>query len=331
MFVAVIPPITNVSITPLVIPEPLAANRRLWRGHSLASGITRSTSNSTSVFYSFIDDRNASGTVDQGDDFVVSEYVVAGTNAVPATSWRAPLYSALLSPSYGLACVNYLSTNDEVFFTGEPNGEIHAWAANTATGALQRQLFSAQYAGMAWHQLAAYRDSGSSGSGSEGLSGLCVDPTNPAVCNVVYWRPQSQLWAPAQMSQTAPITHILPDPSNGGWCSKVNVRIWDGEGNRSLPFLQYSLDGTNWTDATVWTLDGTPYRVTMGGVEAMPTGSTHAFIWNAPQDLGRNFTNSVLLRARSHDSTLWGDWSAPTVYNVDVPGGAPLGSLLIMR
>src|ERR1035437_8415090 len=39
----------------------------------------------------------------------------------------------------------------------------------------------------------------------EGLVGLLVAPTNLTVCNVVYWKPQSALWTPVKIPQTAPI------------------------------------------------------------------------------------------------------------------------------
>ena len=299
------------------IPEPTATSRLLWRGHSLASGYARLT-NGTSVLYAFVDDKDLSGAVDEGDDFVVSECLVDGTNALPLTTCRVPLVAAPLSPAYGLACANYLNASNAVVFTGEPDGRVYEWTASDGMGPLQRQLFSAHYLGKAWHQMGAYRGQGTSGSGSEGLVGLCVAPDNADVCRVVYWEPQNQLWTPMQVPQTAPITRILPEPSSGGGYSRVDVRIWDAEGNRSLPQMQYSPDGTNWADASIWRMDGGPYSLAMSGVEAMPTGSMHRLIWNARQDLGGSYSNSVLLRIRSHDITLWGDWSTPVGYQVSV-------------
>ena len=43
---------------------------------------------------------------------------------------------------------------------------------------------------------------------------------------------------------------------------------------------------------------------------AHPSGRTHRLYWDAFQDLGTGFTNTVSLRALARDITLMGDYSA---------------------
>jgi len=71
------------------------------------------------------------------------------------------------------------------------------------------------------------------------LAGLRVDPTNQNVCDVIFWPPQPELWSPASVIQTAPLARILPEPNQGGGVAKVKFRLWDSEGNASLPLLQF--------------------------------------------------------------------------------------------
>jgi hypothetical protein len=135
-------------------PSPTRTNN--WRGYSLDSGFPRQA-NGVSILYTFVDDKNSNGLVDLADDFVTAEYLVSGTNARLLTTNRQPIASPTVAQSYGLASVNFLNQSNEVFFTGEPDGQVFAWTATGSTNPLQRQLFSAHYAGKAWHALAGVK------------------------------------------------------------------------------------------------------------------------------------------------------------------------------
>ncbi|MBI4326909.1 MAG: hypothetical protein HY674_16845, partial [Chloroflexi bacterium] len=117
---------------------------------------------------------------------------------------------------------------------------------------------------------------------------------------------------------TAPLTRILPEPNAGGSLAHVDIRIWDAEGNASLPKLQFLSPGsTVWSNATLVNVDGLIY----GSVSALPTGVTHHLKWHAANDLGAGFTNQVRLRAQAKDVTLEGPWSEEVSYQVSVPSG----------
>jgi len=267
-----------------------------------------------SIFYAFIDDRNTNGWAGVGDDFVLAEYVLSGANVVATNVFRQAVTANPAASSYGLASVNYLNTTNEVLFTGEPDGRVVSWVATNATGPLQRQLFSAHHAGKAWHALAGVKTL----EPGEGLVGLRVEPTNQSRCDVIVWPPQSGLWTPAEVPQTAPITSILPDPNSGHGLATNQIRIWDNEGNAALLELQFRQTNppTAWSNATIVTIDGAAY----GYAATHPTGITHTVVWNAVRDLGAGFTNYILLQARAHDVSLTGNWSPAVAYSLVIPG-----------
>jgi hypothetical protein len=125
---------------------------------------------------------------------------------------------------------------------------------------LQRQLFTAQHAGKAWHALDAVKTL----EPGESLVGLRVDPAAPNTCDLILWPPQQQLPQLASLPNTAPAAAVIPSPNPLGAIAAVTNRLWDAEGNPSTPFLQYQLFGsTNWQYATVTTLDGAPYSTSM--------------------------------------------------------------------
>lgn len=288
--------------------EPPASRRLLWRGHSLNAGTLR-LNNAVSILYAFVDDMNLSGAMDAGDDFVVTEYLYNGAGVVTNPPHRTPLSGSPLASSYGLASVDVLFGNQQVFFTAEPDGRVFSWTAPDATTPLQRQLFSAQHAGQAWHALAGVKalESGQS------LLGLRVDPAAASRCDVILWPPQSELWSPTEVPQTAPITQILSTPNQGRDLARVDVRLWDAEGNAASLLLQYrQTNSVIWSNATIAAINGAAY----GPVAAYPTGQTHQVSWNAGLDLGSGFTNSVRMRARAQDVTLMGEWSAEVAYLV---------------
>jgi hypothetical protein len=143
-----------------------------------------------------------------------------------------------------------------------------------------------------------------------------VNPTNPSICNLIHWPPQTELPRPTSVPQTAPVAGVLPSASPLANLATVTVQVLDAEGNASTPFLQFQFSGaTNWQDATVTTLDGAPYASTLR-VAALPTGVSHTLIWNALTNLGPGVTTNVYLRARARDITLLGDWSAGTPFTV---------------
>lgn len=296
----------------VTMDEPSASKRIVWRGLSLASGYIR-TPGSSSVFYTFTDDLNANGVVDFADDFVTAEYLVSGTNATLLTLSRQSIAALNPAQSYGLASMNFLGGSNEVFFTGEPDGQVFAWTATGATNPLQRQLFSAHHAGKGWHALAGVKtlDAG------EALIGLRVDPASPQRCDVILWPPQTQLPALANLPNTLPAAAVLPSAGTLGGQAAVTVRLWDAEGNAATPFLQFQLSGTtNWQDATLTGLNGGPYSVATR-VAASPAGQNHAVVWNALADLGADTVTNVLLRARARDMTSLGDWSVGTPFAVN--------------
>jgi YD repeat-containing protein len=289
------------------ISEPPASQRLLWRGHSLNAGNLRLT-NAVSIFYTFVDDKNLNEVMDAGDELVVAEYLFSGSTVSPTDLQRVPLSGASLAQSYGLASVDVLYGNQQVFFTAEPDGRVFSWSATNTAAPLQRQLFSTQHTNKAWHALAGVRamDAGQS------LLGLSVDPTVPSRCNVILWPPQSELWSPTEVPQTAPITQIQPTPNQGRDVARVDIRLWDAEGSPAMPRLEFQrTNQTAWSNATI-ALSG----AVNGYVATSPDGQIHQVYWDAARDLGPGFTNIVSLRARAQDITLTGEWSPPMSYTV---------------
>jgi hypothetical protein len=154
-------------------------------------------------------------------------------------------------------------------------------------------------------------------SGGAGLAGLMVDPANPNTCNIIYWPPQTSLPQLPNITETAPSAAVIPSANTLGSNAVVTIRLWDNEGNASTPFLQYQILGsTNWQNATLTALDGTPYNLATR-VTALPTGINHTLGWNALADLGGNIVTNVLLRARAQDFMLVGNWSLPTPFQIN--------------
>jgi hypothetical protein len=313
--------------TSLLLPEPPATNRYLWRGQSLTSGFSRpGQTNGNSVFYVFGDDVNGDGQLDAGDDFVVAEYMLLNTNATLTTLSRQHIASLSVAQSYGLASVNLVNSSNKVFFTGEPDGQVFAWTATGPTNPLNRQLFSAQYVGKSWQALAGVKTL----EPGEGLVGLSVDPTNQNTCGVIFWPSQPQLPQLASLPNTAPAALVLPSINTLGSLAVVTVRLWDAEGNASTPFLQYQFTAaTNWLDATLTALDGAPYS-TNSRVAALPSGTNHTLAWNAMADLGAGVVTNVLLRVRARDFMLVGDWSLPTPFQIDTTSSSTVSTNVVI-
>ena len=302
----------------LTIPEPPAQSSLLWRGSSLTAGNERfMTTNSYSVFSSFVDDKTGNNEIDSGDDFVIAEYLVSGTNASMLTLYRQPIASTRTAQSYGLASVKFLNQSNDVFFTGEPDGQVFAWTATGATNALQRQLFDSSYYGKAWHALIGVKTS----SAGEGLAGLMVDPARPNTCNLIFWPPQTSLPQLPNIMETAPSVAVIPSSNPLGSNSMVTILLWDAEGNSSTPFLQYQILGSpTWQEVTPTSLDNRPYNGDTR-VAALPNGVRHTLSWNALAYFGDNVVTNILLRARARDFMLMGDWSLATPFQINTASG----------
>ncbi len=292
------------------LDEPTGVQIANWRGSAFAVGRPRSA-DQRSLFYTAVDDENANGVIDAADTFVLAEYLLPASASPPFRVTRTAL-SGVGAPSYGQACVDYQNTANDVLFTGQPDGRVFAWIATNSTGPLQRQLFSAHHVGKAWHAMAGVKTL----EPGEGLVGLRVDPTNQNTCEVVFWSPESELWAPPDVAQTAPSASILISPALGNGLATNQVTVWDDEGNASLIEMQFRLVGsTAWeTIMAMVGVDGTSY----GAVSTHPTGTTHQVVWNAAQVFGAGYTNDLKLRARATDVTLTGNWSPEMAYRVEI-------------
>lgn len=205
----------------VLIPEPAATRRKNWPGKNLDAGFLRQdVTNAHSIFYAFIDDKNENDKADTGDDFVLAEFLLQNASGLNKTLFRQPVLSGATNPAYGLAVLNFTNGAGEVFFTGEPDGRVFYWIATNATGPLQRQLFSSHHSGKTWHALAGVKTL----EPGEGLVGLRVDPAAPNTCDVIFWPPQSELWKPADVPQTAPLAAIVTPPASGNGIALVNVQ-----------------------------------------------------------------------------------------------------------
>ena len=290
----------------LRIAEPLGISNLVWRGQSLTSSGLRGT---TSILYTFIDDKNSNGLIDIRDDFVTAEYLMDSTNANRLTLSTQRIPPGVITQSYGLASVNFLNTGKEVFFTGEPDGQVFAWTAKGGTDPLEREMFSADHTGKAWHALAAVKTL----EPGEALMGLRVDPANPNTGDVILWPAQSTLPHPqlATLPQTAPTAVILPSASSLTNLAKVIVRLWDAEGNAAIPYIEYQLSGSSeWRSAKLE--PDLPQALA-----STPTGTNYTLVWNALAALGPGVTTNVLIRARASDLMLTGDWSVGTPFHVE--------------
>ena len=308
----------------MLLPELGADKRLLSKNANAAGSRVRSklpyvmsqngatNYSSSSVITAFVDDANSNGIVDEGDRFCVYEYWLHDTNASVLTLSRTRNVSSVPAQSYGLASVNFLNASNEVFFTGEPDGQVIAWTATGSTNPLQRQLFSAHHAGKAWHALAAVKTL----EPGEGLVGLRVGPAAPNTCHVILWPAQSQLPQLASIPNTAPAAAVLPQSGVAGTLVPLRIRLWDAEGNASTPFLHYQLpDTTNWQDATIALLDGAAYSPT-NKVPALPTGSDHVLVWNGSTVFTNAGPTNLWFRVHAQDMMLVGEWSAPILYSL---------------
>jgi YD repeat-containing protein len=300
------------------IAEPMASNRLAWAGSSIASGLLRAT-NQTSLIYSFMDDVNKNGVFDATDEFVTSEFVLNSTNATRLTLSRRKVESTSVVQAFALATSKMLNHSNEVLFTGEPDGRVYSWRPQNGTNELTASLFSAAHAGKKWMAMASIQPL----EPGEAIVGLKVDPAFPERTEVIFWPSDANFDTNTFLvSETAPQTVVLPSPNSGGSLPLVGVRIWDNEGNRSLPVIQYQVpNSTSWSNATLLAVDGIGYDVitstALNWPLANPSGVEHALLWNAVADLGLGYTNFVLIRARSRDVALTGPYSVATSFRIE--------------
>jgi hypothetical protein len=110
----------------------------------------------------------------------------------------------------------------------------------------------------------------------------------------------------------------------------LRIRLWDSEGNRAMPFLQYSIGTTQaWVNATLVQLDGTNVLSCTNGLSAPPRGADYELAWNVARDVGAAATNAWLrARARDQASTnLFGEWSAAALYRLLACGDCDIDGL----
>ena len=209
---------------------------------------------------------------------------------------RRTLTGAGLAGNYGFAAVRTRAGTSDFLVTAENDGQVFAWLPPTPGSALQRKTLSVAHTGKAWHSLERVQMTG----GADGLAGLRVTPGAPQTADVVFWSPcDLGFTTPPIIQQSLPSARIAATPASGTSHARVDVKLWDSEGNPSQVSLQYqNPPGTGpWTAATLLTIAGQPAAANPS-LAAPPSGATHQLLWNAVQNLGSSFNGGVLLRAR---------------------------------
>ena len=299
------------------LSDPSVTAKLIWRGRSLASGQLRSGANSgASLVYTFIDDKDTSGTVNSGDTFVVGEHELTSPSPQQRTTVALPISSSISSSAVGVTILKRQTPSQpNVVAIGEPDGTVSLWTAPDVGSPLARKIFTTEFKGKSWHQFEVFHEA----NRCEGLVGLLVDPATPSQCQLIHWSPESieaALNGTAPVLNNVPSARILPTPSQGGTTGSLAVRIWDAEAHGSSLELQYQRGGeTNWSNATVNTADGVTFQPTLK-LTSQPAGISHTLVWNAAANLGSAFSGTVLLRTRATDSQT-GDWSPAMPYAVN--------------
>ncbi len=235
----------------------------------------------------------------------IEAYGVAPSNAVSILTWTQEGRAGNETGDTCVAFADLQNSGSALLFLTQPDGTVHFWQLDQQPASIRQHLWTPA-SRHEWSDLTGYNDIGL----GEGLAGVCATTNGHDLC---IWKPD-QVTVLQSFTETPPTTRIMPEPSSGGGYAQVDVRVWDAEGNGSLPVLQYwNTAASNWANAAVSRIDGTAYSMTMS-VTAMPTGSTHTLLWNAGADLGASFSGTVKLRARSVDASGWGTWSEDALY-----------------
>ncbi len=311
-------PLPTGSLTSIATPPATSGGQNLvWQGVTVIGSLMRGDlGTSPSIVQLQIDDKNSTSTVDGADDFVLTETLLSGTQTL--TQSRLAVFSASNLPNC-IASARPANAVSDLLFTGEPGGNVFLWKSPGASAALQRQIFNTQYTGKMWHQLRAWHGL----TAGDSLAGLAVAPATPSTCQVVVWDARAiELTTATTLTQTAPTARVISTPASGAAFSRVNVKLWDSEGNPSRVSLQYQSPPNTgpWLDATLSLIDG----ASVGSAPALTApiqGATHQIIWNAASNLVAAFQGSVLLRARAADFANTGAWSEPMIYTVDTTIG----------
>jgi len=232
-------------------------------------------------------------------------YEVGQSNATSTLEWSQTVPSSTTTGDTCVAFADLQNSGSAILFFTHPNGTVHFWQNDQQPSPIRQHLWTPSFP-HEWSDLSGYNDIAL----GEGLAGVCATTNGHELC---IWEP-GLVAVLESFTETPPTTRIMPEPNAGGGYAQVDVRVWDAEGNGSLPVLQYwNTSASNWQDAAVTRIDGATYAMTMT-VTAMPTGTTHSLLWNAGTDLGSSFNGTVKLRARSVDNSGWGTWSEDALY-----------------
>lgn len=113
------------------------------------------------------------------------------------------------------------------------------------------------------------------------------------------------------------ISAVQSETTNG--LIAINYNISDNESDPcSLTAYEYSLTGAFAGEQLTMTASTTaPTHEGTSGLTASPGGTAHVFVWNAKQDLGEIFDDTVYVRLRANDGIGSGAYATSTAFAVD--------------
>lgn len=133
----------------VVLPKAIGIQPLRWPGSELAAGsVSDGSISALSLYRALIDDKNASGRVDFGDEFVILEYDLQITNWTTNVIGRIPTTTTNPASAFGITVANFTLAGPNCLFSAEPGGELFAWSSQGGT-IPARQIFSADYLGKA--------------------------------------------------------------------------------------------------------------------------------------------------------------------------------------
>jgi len=237
----------------------------------------------------------------------IVSYDAGYSNATAVLEWTQTARSTSETGDTCVAFADLQNSGVPLLFLTHPDGTVQFWDLNQEPEPVRQHLWTPDSP----HEcadLSGYNDMAL----GDGLAGVCATTNGHALC----------IWAPSQVTvlksftETPPTTRIMPEPNVGGAYARIDVRVWDAEGNGSLPILEFwDVASSNWMAATVSLIDGQEYSMAMA-VTAVPTGCTHRLLWNAAADMGSGYAGTVKLRARAVDNSGWGEWSEEALYTL---------------